>query len=251
MLDVLAELNEKKKEPLVAAAHDLRSPLSAKSLTAENILSRDPEAAVKNLKKVVARILRTTTRMTDLVNNILDVAAIDSGRISLKLGETDLNELLTSRVAVAKYVAERKEIALEFQCDIAEARLQLDSERFSAAVDNLVSNALKYTHPGGQVVVRLGHRENDFEIAVEDDGQGFPKEDVDQLFRKFGRLSAEPTGNETSTGFGLAIVRKSSICTVGKSGRRAKSERGRLSRSQFRRFLTRGLRAPNPFSSWR
>ncbi len=208
LLDVLSELNEEKTELLGAAAHDLRSPLSAMGLTAENILARLPSTSIEEVQDDIGRILRATNRMSSLVNKLLDVAAIDSGKVGLEIVETHLDLLLRNRLAVARINAEKKEIALSFHPPERDVIVPLDSDRVAAAVDNLISNAVKYTHVGGQVDLRLLTYADRVEIVVEDDGQGLPEEEVERLFKSFGRMSAKPTANETSTGFGLAIVKK-------------------------------------------
>lgn len=208
LLDVLCELNEEKSELLGAAAHDLRSPLSAMGLTVENILAKSPGTSIEEVGDDIARILKATNRMSSLVNKLLNVATIESGKLDLEIADTNLNQLLFSRLAVARINAERKDIALSFHPPECEVVVPLDGERVAAAIDNLVSNAVKYTHVGGHVELRLLSYKDKVEIIVEDDGQGLPAEDIERLFRSFGRMSAKPTANETSTGFGLAIVKK-------------------------------------------
>ena len=227
MLEELRALNEKKNEFLGIAAHDLRNPLSVITLGAK-LMERELQKPVPDMKRVendLTRIAQVVLRMNRLINDLLDVAAIESGRLQLNFRETNLNDILLPCVLSHEPVAEEKRISLEVDENPALPAIQIDSARIAEVCDNLVSNAIKYTEPGGWVRVATSATETHVEISVQDSGQGLNEDDLKQVFTSYKKLSARPTAGESSTGLGLAIVKK---IVEGHGGTvRVESEKGR------------------------
>jgi signal transduction histidine kinase len=158
-------------------------------------------------QKFLGNIRKTSEHMRNLVDELLDVAAIETGRIDLHLTRTPLRELLESCADLHSPSAQAKGIELEVKPGTAEVEVTADRDRISQVLDNLVDNAIKFTHPGGTVRVLCEATPEAGIIKVEDTGQGLAEDEVDSLF-KGSRLSARPTSGESSTGFGLVIVRR-------------------------------------------
>jgi signal transduction histidine kinase len=209
---VTAALNEKlkllnldKDRYLGIAAHDLRNPLSSMRGLAELMLQMPlpPEQQ----REFLETIHRTSDEMLGLVNDLLDVAVIESGKLELRPAEQDVARLLERRVRHLEPHARGKQIALAVDAPGA-PRANVDPARFGQVVDNLVSNAVKFSPSGTTVRVALHERDGRLVFSVEDQGPGIPEADRKLLFRSFQKLSAQPTGGEKSTGLGLAIVKK-------------------------------------------
>jgi signal transduction histidine kinase len=146
--------------------------------------------------------------MFSLIKNLLDVNAIESGKMSLSLDIYDMLPFL--QIVVNNYLgpAADKEIALQFQFTEEEYKILVDENAIFQVLDNLVSNAVKYSPHGKKVYVRIIKAEHTVRCEIQDEGPGLGKEEHSKLFGKFVRLSPRPTGDEHSTGLGLFIVKK-------------------------------------------
>jgi signal transduction histidine kinase len=200
----LAAVNEEKNRYLGVAAHDLRNPLS--SVRGLSQLMLEMPLPPEQQREFVATIHRTSAEMLGLVNDLLDVATIEAGRLDLKTEAADLAALVRERLVHLEPLAGRKSIAVDFAAGEAPARI--DRARFGQVVDNLVSNAIKFSPPGTAVRIRVDADAGVARLAVEDRGPGISEEDRPRLFGKFVKLTARPTAGESSTGLGLSIVRK-------------------------------------------
>ncbi len=203
----LEQLNQTKNDFLHIAAHDLKNPLSAIMGYAEELQDIHAQVSAEEVQDIAQHIHHASRHMYDLVINLLDVNAIESGRHELKLEPTSLAPLFERLQHSYEKRARAKQIDLEVSQTFDGYVLGAESTLFQV-LDNLVSNAIKYSPPHTQV--RLCSRDTDthVEILVQDQGQGFNATDKQHLFQKFTRLSARPTGGEHSSGLGLFIVKR-------------------------------------------
>ena len=200
----LKELNELKDQHLGIAAHDLRNPLS--SIRGMSQMLVEMELDKNTRASFLQSIYSVSDQMLTLVDNLLDVAVIESGRFDLKITEENISKLVGERIELMAKNAERKEIRLI--TDLQEVTDSLfDAGRMRQVVDNLLSNAIKFSPSGSVVNVTCGQAGRILDITVTDQGPGIPSEDLDRLFDTFEKLSAQPTGGEKSTGLGLSIVK--------------------------------------------
>lgn len=203
--DELRNLNELKNKFLAMAAHDLRDPLSVISGMSEMILLMDPGEEKK--KDLVKSINQASQHMLALINDLLDISVIESGKFVLQLVPGNLAEMVESRVQLLKITAEPKGIRLT--TGIAEVpETVFDHDRMIQVVDNLLSNAVKFSPPDSTVHTAVEAVEGMVRISVSDQGVGIPSGELDKLFSEFAKLSVRPTGGENSTGLGLAIVKR-------------------------------------------
>jgi signal transduction histidine kinase len=202
----LRRLNEEKNEFMGIAAHDLRSPLNAVKGYSEMVLE-DPAIGGDN-SGLLKRIHDAATRMAEMVQNLLDVNRIERGEMQLKLAPTDLGPALTSVVEIQRPHATAKQQTIHLEGESIPVVALLDPSITVQVLENLVSNAVKYSPPGKNIFVRLKKQPSLARIEVQDEGPGLSAEDLKKLFGKFARLSAKPTGGEQSTGLGLSIVKK-------------------------------------------
>ena len=201
----LIDLNQIKNKFLGIAAHDLRNPLAV-------IIGMSQLIAKKTLDEnkrehFLTSIYRTSRQMLNLVNDLLDVAIIESGKFDLHIETADLQVVIKERLELLDWVASKKMIKLHAQFDAALV-FQFDSNRIGQVIDNLLSNAIKFSPPHTSVFINCVINNGNVDILIKDNGQGIPENEQDSLFGTFAKTSVRPTDGEKSTGLGLAIVKK-------------------------------------------
>jgi signal transduction histidine kinase/Tfp pilus assembly protein PilF len=200
----LEEANSFKMKILGIASHDLKNPITALKLYAS--LLRKHTAAVPEASKMLEMITASSKRMLDIVINLIDVAARELGQI--KLSRTSIDIAALSANVVSEYFphATQKQQTIDFTFE-GNCIISADTERLRQVLDNLISNAVKYSERGKEIRVSVTRSEATVRIAVADEGQGLSSEDMQLLFKDFQKLSARPTGGEGSTGLGLSVVK--------------------------------------------
>jgi signal transduction histidine kinase len=203
----LRRLNEQKNTFLGIAAHDLRSPIGLIKMTAE--LLDDPEAGLTPDERARFRndIRRYVDHMLTLLNDLLDVTQIESGNLKLEPKVIDLESYLRDAIEWHAKMAAPKGTRVVLQSTVTGHSLA-DPLRLRQVLDNLISNAVKYSPPGSTVRIAAHDLGGSWRISVKDEGPGITAEDRERLFQDFARLSARPTGGEKSVGLGLAVVRR-------------------------------------------
>jgi two-component system sensor histidine kinase/response regulator len=203
----LRELNEEKTEFMGIAAHDLRNPLGVIKGFGELILA-DPALPREELEDCVQRICVTSTRMAEMVQNLLDANRIERGEFLVSLAPTELGSIINSVVETFRPRAAAKQQTLHWDKEPDPVTVRVDPNVIVQVLENLVSNAVKYSPPGKNIYVRLKRSAEGVRWEVQDEGPGLSAEDQKKLFGKFARLSAKPTGGEHATGLGLSIVKR-------------------------------------------
>ncbi len=208
MYQQLLELNELKNKFLGMAAHDLRNPIGGIRSIVEMMLDGELGPQTDESKEMLTEMEQACTSMLTMINDLLDVSAIESGHLNLRTETVDLPKVLEGSIHAMRLSANRKNITIELHAVSTLPRVTIDPERLRQAVDNLVSNAIKYSPAATKVTISAGLVEDGILVSVADHGQGIAPEEISKLFKEFSRTSARPTAGETSTGLGLAIVKK-------------------------------------------
>ena len=203
----LREMNDEKNEFMGIVAHDLRSPLGTIKGFAE-VLLEDSQMARVELEDFTRRILDTAQRMAEMVQNLLDANRIERGELNLNLAPTDLCSMLSLLTETHRARATAKRQTILFDTEPTPVAALVDPNVMVQVMENLLSNAVKYSPPGKPIHVRLRKLPDTVRFEVQDEGPGLSAEDQKQLFGKFARLSAKPTGGENATGLGLSIVKR-------------------------------------------
>jgi signal transduction histidine kinase/DNA-binding response OmpR family regulator len=205
----LRTVNRFKSEVLGTVAHDLKNPLGVilgrAEMMADFLQMRPLQTA--SLEAQVEHIRQTAKQLTGMVDTLISDAINDADDITIRREPLDLAELVRAVVEANRVPAERKGQRIELSHPPALAAAG-DQDRLREAVDNLLSNAIKYSPPGAAIEVSLGHEDGAARIRVSDRGPGLSPEDQARLFERFQRLSARPTGGESSTGLGLFITKR-------------------------------------------
>ncbi len=200
----LIATNIEKNEFLGIAAHDLKNPLTA-ILTSGELLKLISENG--RTSELAEMIIAASERMHKLVTNLLDVNAIEEGHFASNLVKCDLSDLVRQCVEYNLPGTVHKDIKIRIGIP-DEIYVRADCVAASQVLDNLISNAVKYSPLNTTIHVHVMTEKNQALVLVRDEGPGISEEDQKKLFQKFSRLSAVPTGGESSTGLGLAIAKR-------------------------------------------
>lgn len=205
----LRDLKEEQNTFLAVAAHDIRNPLA---VIAESISVLE-EAVIgpinEKQRSYLERMKKTCRRIKNLVDDLLTIYKTEAGHFCFRREKIDPKKFLEANCLLNASLARTKSIQLELKTPERLPEIDADVQGLQEVMDNLVSNAVKFSKPNTKIVVRALPQRNHLEIAVADQGQGIPKEEMEKLFKPFSGLSVKATGKkETSTGLGLAIAKK-------------------------------------------
>jgi len=201
-----AELaNSAKDEFLATVSHELRTPLNA--ILGWSIIARDMtrEAPVQRALSTIERNARAQMR---IIEDVLDIGHIMSGKLCLEMGDVDVLEPIRGAIDAVKPGAEAKEVALEIDLAPDLGRIWADDERVQQIVWNLLSNAIKFTPKGGYVFLRARRDEHNVILSVADDGQGIEPDFLQHVFEPFRQADGSTTRRHGGLGLGLAIVKQ-------------------------------------------
>lgn len=199
----LSDLNYEKDTLMSIVAHDLKSPLN-RILGMVEIMGL--EGDITPTQKTYLEMTKQATRGgLDLIKDLLDVHMLQENTVPHS-STFDISEFIYEKARAFEPVAEAKAIHLSISTVVSE-EITMDLNYIGRIADNLLSNAIKFSKPGSVVDIAAGKTEDHFWISVKDQGPGFNEKDRNQLFQRFKKLSARPTGGESSNGLGLAIVK--------------------------------------------
>ncbi|MBI3259289.1 MAG: HAMP domain-containing histidine kinase [Ignavibacteriae bacterium] len=217
----LERFNSEKNDFLGIAAHDLKNPLAGITLWADLLIQYSTVLPPEQVLEKLQSIKQSANRMSILITNLLDINTIESGGIILNPKEFDILELIQSYCTDYADRASEKKITIIPPIDLPHESIIVEADHHYTGeiIDNLISNAVKYSPHCSTIWLRAEctsiplHTANDKNnyfvvISIKDEGPGLSEQDSKKLFKKFARLSAKPTGGESSTGLGLSIVKK-------------------------------------------
>lgn len=206
--DKLESLNKEKNEFIGILAHDLRNPLGAIYSLAEIYLG-DGEGLDPDQKEIMQEIRLSSEKMLGLISNLLNLNAIDSGKMEGNVSEVNLSNIVTRIIAENKKAANAKGISISVSKPHYEIKFNSYKVAIEQILTNILTNAIKYTFPNKNVFIGVyENKDNEPVCEIMDEGPGFTDKDKEMMFRKFAKLSAKPTGGENSVGLGLSIVKK-------------------------------------------
>ncbi len=204
----LINLNQEKNEFLGIAAHDLKNPLSAIQSLANLMRMAINDFPQDKIVEFAAMIENSAQRLFALIQNLLDVNAIESGSTHISLATYDILPFFQTVIQNYLKPAEDKNIEIKFNFIEESHPILADENAIFQVLDNLVSNAVKYSPHGKSIYLSLSKTDSKVICEIRDEGPGLNEKDLSKLFGKFARLTPRPTGDEHSTGLGLFIVKK-------------------------------------------
>jgi signal transduction histidine kinase len=187
--------------------HDLRSPLSNVISIVDMMRAGLFGSVNPDQRKWLEKAEHTTRSSVDLISDFLDVSKLESGRLELRKESLDLRHLIRSSVENYSLAAQDKGILLKDEIASSLPRLEADPRRLEQVLSNLLSNALKFTPEGGQVVVGAVCNHKEIEIWVRDTGVGIPANEIGQIFEKYKQTTSGATSEHKGTGLGLVICK--------------------------------------------
>ncbi|MEP1033523.1 HAMP domain-containing sensor histidine kinase [Ekhidna sp.] len=199
----LEKLIDDKDHIIRILAHDLKNPL-ANITTISNILKEEQE--IDQQKKFIAMIEKVSAQAQGLVNNVLDMATMEEGALRLKPETLNIKEVVKEAVNSLSEQARQKEIKISVLGE--DAKVYVDRMYLMLIFENLISNSLKFSQKFQKIDIEILVDELRTVVKVMDEGPGIKPEEEDQLFEKFTKLSARPTGEESSSGLGLSLVKR-------------------------------------------
>jgi signal transduction histidine kinase len=203
----LETANKAKSQFLATMSHELRTPLNAIGGYADLLLAeiRGPISGAQRLD--LERINRNQRHLLSVINDILNFAKVESGSLKLHLADISMNEALGGLEALVAPMLIEKKIAYEYRCCDPSYRAHADPERLQQILLNLVSNAAKFTPPGGNITVECGATHKWMRVRVSDTGVGIPADKLQSIFEPFVQLERAQANGMSGTGLGLAISR--------------------------------------------
>lgn len=204
----LVDYNELKNKFLGIAAHDLRNPLAILKGQAELLRDGIVGPVTDKQKALLQKMCDVDHHMFTMVNDLLDVTAIESGKLELHKEQVNLNVYLKEIEEANALLAGRKSIALALELEPNLPPVMLDRDRIGQVLGNLITNSIKFSFPDTKITIRAKRDGKDVQISISDQGQGIPASDLPKMFTEFSKVSVKSTAGEKSTGLGLAIVKR-------------------------------------------
>ncbi|MCV9388016.1 ATP-binding protein [Reichenbachiella ulvae] len=200
----ITESYNEQKNLMAIVAHDLRSPLN--NVKALMVLMKDSGPLNEEQDMLLSKAFQVLEGGDSLISDMVNLSRFESGT-NINLEDIHLNSLIAEILEIHTSYAERKSISFEMHANDNEIYLESDQVNLSRIMDNLISNAIKFSPYNSKIKVVLFEATDEVTISVIDQGPGLSEDDIANAFKRFKKLSAQPTGGENSTGLGLSIVK--------------------------------------------
>ncbi len=204
----LDQLNQLKNQFLGMAAHDLRNPISSILTFSEFVLESDNYKISDDLRKILELIKTSSDFMLKLLEELLDVVKIESGKLQLNYETVRIENFLRKNIELNALLAEKKQIKLVLNIPQTLPEIAIDPIKIEQVLNNLISNAIKFSFNDTTVTVSAFSTEQHVLISVSDEGQGIPENEIGKIFVPFSKISVKGTAGEKSAGLGLSIVKR-------------------------------------------
>ena len=208
----LKEINRVKNTLFTNITHEFRTPLTVINGMTDSIKSDLENKQYSDTEKSLQMIQRNSNGLLSLVNEMLDLAKIESGNMKLQLVQTNVIPFVKYLSESFHSLAQKKQISLTVYSEVDQLMMDFDSKKLSAIISNLLSNAIKFTPSEGKIIVHLNQvtkGNNDFFLLkIKDNGPGVSKEDIENVFNRFYQTENSSSRQETGTGIGLALSKE-------------------------------------------
>ncbi len=204
----LDQLNKLKNQFLGMAAHDLRNPIGSILMFSDFVLETKADEISDELSQILEMIKASSQFMLNLLEELLDVVKIESGKVSLNFETTNLEDLIRKNIKINSILAAKKEIKIVLNLPQPIPEIKIDQVKIEQVLNNLISNAIKYSHNQSRITISAISTDRHVLVSVQDQGQGIPKAEIDKIFIPFAKISVRGTAGEKSTGLGLSIVKR-------------------------------------------
>lgn len=220
----LEQLNEQKNEMIGIAAHDLRNPLSVITGYIQFVMGTGTNLTDAQ-RQMLDKSVNAAKKMMHMLEELLDMSEIESGRVILNKTQADLDKLLQDDVELNQVIANKKNITIDYQSQ-GPIDIEIDPPKIEQVFNNFLSNAIKYSQPNTCIKVRVERTPKLVTVKVIDQGPGIPDEEVNKVFKPFETTSVQATDGEKSTGLGLSICSRIINVHGGQVGLQSKVGKG-------------------------
>ena len=204
----LEELNATKDKFFSIIAHDLKNPLNALNGFASLLKEEYDEYSEEERKEIIQNIILSTENMSKLLQNLLEWSRSQMGRLSFNPEVFDIQELIKENVSLLNSQAASKHITLKHEGSGQSEKVFADKKMISTVLRNLISNAIKFTYPNGNVRIKTSRQNVYFKVEIEDDGTGMTRDEINKIFNIGEKYKKTGTSNEKGTGLGLILVKE-------------------------------------------
>jgi signal transduction histidine kinase len=204
----LARLNELKNQFLGMAAHDVRNPLGVIMNFSEFLIDETENTFSEEHKKFLKIIYSSAEFLLKLIEDLLDISKIESGKLNLNLQKADFVEFAERNIQLNNILASKKNITIQLNYDQKPVVFNFDQQKMEQVFNNLLTNAVKFSYEGNNVMVTIRANEGSVWVEVQDQGIGIPSHLTETIFHPFSKASTAGTAGEKSTGLGLTIVKR-------------------------------------------
>lgn len=211
MVSVLSDITKQKELDLMKntfvsnVSHELRAPLISIQKSISLTLEAGQEKLTNEQKRFLEIASNNAKRLTNLINDLLDISKLEAGRVRLEYNRFKLIEVVAEVLDTLKAWSQSKQITL-IQKDLENIELNADAKMLNQVFTNLIGNAIKFTPSGGSVAISAQVIDDKVKVCVTDTGCGIPENSLKRIFAKFEQVTSVPTGETKGTGLGLAIV---------------------------------------------
>ena len=202
---LLQEFNTERQQIIGVVSHDLKGPFN-RIFALTQLMSMSAENLNSDQKEYLGKIHQIVLDGLGMVRNLVDNRKLEDRGIDMRLETLNFSAILSSLVKQYQSLAEKKNILIHYQAPPS-ISIEADKLYITRIFENLLSNAIKFSSPKTNVFVATTDLDDEIEISVQDEGPGINEDDQKKLYHKFERLTARPTGGESSTGLGLSIVK--------------------------------------------
>lgn len=218
-------VKREQKEFVANVSHELRTPLTTMKSYLETLMEEETQGNQKVMRRFLHVVQEETERMIRMVSDLLLLSRLDSEKEPLHLSRVDLNRYMESILEPYRREAEKKGLRLLFT-KAKDSTLRIDQDKMRHVLDNLLTNALKYSKESGEIRVRIRDGKEEIRIVIEDEGIGIPKEDLKRIFDRFYRVDKARSRAQGGTGLGLAIAKEFTELHGGRIEIESETDRG-------------------------
>ena len=204
----LKNLNKMKSDFISAVSHELRTPLTSIKGYASILMTGKLGDVLPAQKERLEKIDKHSNSLVHLINNLLDIARIESGKVQMEMKEISIKEMLDSVVDIIAPQVKEKNISLKINSKIRFDKIKADQGQMERVFLNLLSNAIKFTPEKGSVTISIDEKEDDIQFSIEDTGIGIPPQDIPKVFQEFFRADNALDQKIKGSGLGLSLVKK-------------------------------------------
>jgi signal transduction histidine kinase/DNA-binding response OmpR family regulator len=201
------EIDQMKNEFISTVSHELRTPLTSIRGSLGLVMGGAMGTVPKEISALLEIACNNSERLVRLINDILDTEKIESGKMIFHFARTDLNNLIEQAVISNKSYADKYHVKYELKEKTSNVQVLMDADRIRQVLDNLLSNAAKFSKPGGTISISVENENGQVRVAVTDNGNGIPQEFQSRIFSKFYQADSSDVREKGGTGLGLSICK--------------------------------------------